>query len=201
MADQQKSFDDLVKEAPELPAAGTVSLVGTLARSNEAGKFVLTLQNGSTLTLETSAVKGHTVLGTSVGETIVRVDVDAKKLQSNPNPSPWFRPAAFFHTNFGADHKNSWEEPVHPTGVTDHFGGYGALNPGGVSPFALATSQQVPQGLWAALQSYNPFVLSGWPDVLSGFADQPLTGIDDILPTGRSDFAGGNTGGPGRFAD
>jgi hypothetical protein len=34
MADKEKSFEDLVKEAP---AGGTGSLVGTLAQSSEAG--------------------------------------------------------------------------------------------------------------------------------------------------------------------
>jgi hypothetical protein len=89
MPQEQKSFEDLVKEAPAAPAAGTVSLVGTLAQSSEAGKFVLTLQDGSPVTLETAAVKAHTVLGTSVGQTIVRVDVEAGKIPAiNPQPLP-----------------------------------------------------------------------------------------------------------------
>jgi hypothetical protein len=81
MANEQTSFDDLVSQAP----AATVSVVGTLAKSSEEGKFVLVLQNGGTVTLETAAVRGHTVLGTSLGQTIVRVDVDAEKL---PGPAP-----------------------------------------------------------------------------------------------------------------
>jgi hypothetical protein len=77
MTDQPKSFEDLVNEAPLAPAAGTVSLIGTLARSSEAGKFVLTILGGSAVTLDTAAVKSHAVLGTSAGHTIVRVDVNA----------------------------------------------------------------------------------------------------------------------------
>jgi hypothetical protein len=83
MANDQTSFDDLVSEAP----AATVSVVGTLAKS---GKFILVLQNAGTVTLETAAVKGHTVLGTSLGQTIVRVDVDVEKLR-DPIPLPWLR--------------------------------------------------------------------------------------------------------------
>ena len=86
-----KSFDDLIKAAP---AAGTASLVGTLSQSSESGKFVLTLQDGSALTLETAAVMGHAELGGGV----VRVDLDATKLPTlkfgDPNPSPWVTAAA-----------------------------------------------------------------------------------------------------------
>ena len=74
------SFDDLVNEAPLSPAPGTVSLVGTLARSTEPGKFVLTLQGGSSVTLQTTSVKGHVVLGSSKEHMIIRIDVDSKKI-------------------------------------------------------------------------------------------------------------------------
>jgi len=79
MASQDKSFADLVAEAPPAPAEGTVSLVGALAKSRETGKFVLTLQDGRTVALETSAVKGHTVLGSSLGRSIVRIEIEASK--------------------------------------------------------------------------------------------------------------------------
>jgi hypothetical protein len=79
MASEDKSFADLVAEAPGAPAEGTVSLVGALAKSREAGKFVLTLQDGRTVTLETSAVKGHTVLGSSLGRAIIRIEIEASK--------------------------------------------------------------------------------------------------------------------------
>jgi hypothetical protein len=96
MATDEKSFADLVKEAPATPATGTISLIGTLAQSSEAGKFVLTLQDGRSVTLEIAVVKGHAVLGASVGQTIVRVDVDAGKIptispDNNSQPLPWVR--------------------------------------------------------------------------------------------------------------
>jgi hypothetical protein len=74
MDSEEKSFKELVKEAPMEP---TLSVVGALAQSSEEGKFVLRLQDGRSITLETSSVKGYTVLGTSVGHTIVRIEVDA----------------------------------------------------------------------------------------------------------------------------
>lgn len=93
MAYDQQSFEKLLSEAPQAPTKETVSLVGTLAKSSEPGKFVLALQDGSTITLEIAAVRGHAVLGGSVGQTIVRVDVDAGKV-ADPQPSPWMRAAS-----------------------------------------------------------------------------------------------------------
>jgi hypothetical protein len=87
MAGQDKSFADLVAEAPAAPTEGVVSLVGVLARSSEAGKFVLTLPGGRAVTLETADVKGHAVLGASVGRTIVRIEIEAAKVQAlGPQP-------------------------------------------------------------------------------------------------------------------
>lgn len=76
MAAKEQSFEDLLKDAPSAPDGSTVSIVGSLAKSDDPKKFVLFLSDGSSLTLDTAAVKKHTVLGQSVGQTIVQVDVD-----------------------------------------------------------------------------------------------------------------------------
>ena len=98
MASGEKSFEDLLKEAPSAPAAETVSLVGALGQSSEAGKFVLTLQDGSAVTLETASVRNYAVLGTPGGQTIVRVDVDVAKVP----------PSAF--GTAGAQFKPPWSD-------------------------------------------------------------------------------------------
>ena len=123
MASEDKSFADLVAEAPEARAEGTVNLVGALAKSREAGKFVLTLQDGRTVTLETSAVKGHTVLGSSLGRAIVQIEIEASK-------APRFRPRRFGRSAISSLSRN--------TGVWDQLGyGEGDDTP----PF---TSEKVP---------------------------------------------------------
>ena len=72
---------------------GTLSLVGTLAQSSEPGAFVLTLEDGSAVTLETAAVNGYAVLGSSFGQRIVRVDIDAPKIPTiSSNPARWDNP-------------------------------------------------------------------------------------------------------------
>lgn len=168
MAGKEKSFEELVKEAPAAPAAGTVSLIGTLARSGEAGKFVLTLQDGSTVTLETAAVEGHEVLGTSVGQTIVRVDVEAEKI---PPTSPTRVP----------DIIKAHNDP----GQT-HQGEDRAL------PFALATPHQVSPSTLEAMRVgggggfvFNPFSVF-WADVKHPIVDQKQPPFDhETGPFGR----------------
>jgi hypothetical protein len=87
---EQGSFEELLRDTPAAPAAGTVSLVGALEQSSDATKFVLNLQNGTAVTLETASVKGHAVLDTSQGRTIVRVDIDAARVPTlQPQPVPW----------------------------------------------------------------------------------------------------------------
>jgi hypothetical protein len=189
MASEEKSFEELLKDAPTTPSGGTASFVGTLAKSSEAGKFVLTLQDGSTVTLETASVKGHAVLGTSVGQTIVRVDVEAGKLPASASgaagtPSPIFKipyidyTAAWLHQ----PGKPAWLDNVPlGTGFSDRFGpytwaeviqdpvgGFGPAQSGGFAPFALATPHQAPAGTLAATtQLHRPFTIAeqtGFPD-------------------------------------
>jgi len=203
MASEEKSFENLLKEAPVAPAAGIVSLVGTLAQSCEAGKFVLTLEDGSALTLETASVKGHTVLGTAVGQTIVRIDVESDKIKrDNPQPSPWYRgfrgdpnPVPWYRPvpKHPLLDKGPWEEPVHP-GPKHPYGdsGFGSTQLGGVAPFALATPQQVPANTWAALQwpgggRTGPWEFTIWsydqkfPTSDTGLGDTPFgTGWPDL---------------------
>jgi hypothetical protein len=57
MADEKKSFNELLSEAPLAAKEDTISLVGALERSHQPGKFVLVLGGGRTLTLEVEAVK------------------------------------------------------------------------------------------------------------------------------------------------
>jgi hypothetical protein len=93
MASEEKSFENLLKEAPSAPPPGAVSVVGILSQSQEPEKFVLSLQNGSAVTLEKASVKGFAVLASSVGQTIVRVDLDPAKLpRTDPEPVPWVLP-------------------------------------------------------------------------------------------------------------
>ena len=194
MAREEKSFEDLVKEAPAAPAAEIASLVGTLAQSSEPGKFVLTLQDGRPVTLETASVKGHTVLGTSVGRTIVRVDVDAANMPAgavapsftDPNIN---KPPFLDHTLAWRDHpKPIWEEKPswldQPWAPDPYPLSGGPVQAGRTAPFSLATAHQAPPGALAALQgASNVGVFTGYIDVHTGYFDVH-TGVADVTGVG-----------------
>ncbi len=80
VANDEKTFAALLSEAPLSQKSDTVTLTGALARSPEEGKFVLMQGDGSSLTLDTDAVKSHTVLGGSFGQQIVQVELDPEKV-------------------------------------------------------------------------------------------------------------------------
>jgi hypothetical protein len=165
MADEEKSFGDLVKGAP---AGGTVSLVGALAQSSEEGKFLLTLQDGRALTLATASVKRHAVLGSSVGQTIVRIDVDAATIPASApgtTVADIYTPPGVDYTLAWLDHgpKLFWQDAPPPYQFPF----------GGGAPFSLATPHQAPAGAWAQ------FGFKGPRDLFTGFFDTPHTGFFD----------------------
>lgn len=80
MAAKTKTFSELLSEAPLAAAEETVTLAGALGRSSQAGKFVLTMGPGQSLTLDQSAVKSYQVLGGGVGQLLVQVEIDKTKV-------------------------------------------------------------------------------------------------------------------------
>jgi hypothetical protein len=128
MAEKKKSFSDLLSEAPLAPAEDTVSLVGALARSSQAGKFILALSQGNSITLDVDAVKGYQVIGGGVGQLLVQVDVDKTKVpQAAAVAEPAKLPVTGVHDLKSpiADYKHPtldkypWEEPVRTHPETD----------------------------------------------------------------------------------
>jgi hypothetical protein len=57
VADDNKSFQELLIGAPLAAKADTMTVIGVLARAPETENFVLTLADGSSVTLGTNAVK------------------------------------------------------------------------------------------------------------------------------------------------
>jgi hypothetical protein len=82
MASEKKSFSELLGEAPLATAEKTISLTGVLARSNDPKKFVLTMGDNQTVTLDIAAVKEHKVLSGMVGQMVVQIEVDRDKVPS-----------------------------------------------------------------------------------------------------------------------
>lgn len=88
---EKKLFSELLGEAPMATGEKTVTLTGALSRSAEPGKFVLTMGDNQTVTLDVDAVKQYKVLSGMVGQMVVEVEVDRDKapnaaaIESNPS--------------------------------------------------------------------------------------------------------------------
>jgi len=176
MAGDTKSFKDLLDQAPI--AADTVSLTGMLARSPDAGKFVLTLADGRKLTLETDAVKDYAVLGGAIGQTVVRVDIDSSRAPKDAAASPEIKapPTIAWLDNLKNPildtHPGQFPDVTIP--IVDATIGPGAVALGGnpwggsgasqtAAPFALATPHQVAQAQLAAIQAMLPYTYNRGP--------------------------------------
>ncbi len=85
----ESEFQKLLSEAPMAPNADTVTVVGTLSRTADASRFVLTLPDGRTVTLDVDLVKSAKTVAGAVGQTMVQLELDAKR---TPDGLRDFRP-------------------------------------------------------------------------------------------------------------
>ena len=181
MTSHSKSFDELVNEAPATAHGHTISVVGLLSQASAKDKFVLTVADGQTLTIDRKAVKEHAVWGGSVGQQIVRVDLDPTQLSADTLK------LAREVGGFGSGHLPTVQEldiPI-PTGqggytfaYSDHYftfghvdfglppypAGYAAPQGGGAVPFVAAFPRQADPATIAALA-----LLSGPRTYLSAY--------------------------------
>jgi hypothetical protein len=182
MAKADKSFEDFLNDAPLAPDTSTLTVVGALARMPEPGKFVLTLSNGHSATLDAKAVKSFTRLGSAVGQMLVQLELDAKLVpkdfgQAAPTAEAHLTVLAsdvtpptigyidhklpiFDHTVLAKDYlKPPIVDTLVPKAISDSpwMGGgdpYARMpaTAGGVAPFALATAHQAPAATVAAVE-------------------------------------------------
>jgi hypothetical protein len=199
MPTEQDSFQDLVAKAPPAPSEGPVNLVGTLARSKDQGKFVLILSDGRSVTLNTSDVKSHTVLGNSLGLNLVQVQVEADVVRdlniSGVRPGAQKIPGGDPHKSPIVD--KMWQDrplkpekdPINESFVTivetiDPYYNPGYPAPTGIAPFGLATPQQAPEQVLAAFrQTVLPKVRADgtgtYQDYTAAAFDANFTGLGD----------------------
>jgi hypothetical protein len=184
MASEKKSFSELLSEAPLASAEKTVCLTGVLARSNDPGKFMLTMGDNQTITLDVDAVKEHKVLSGMVGQMMVQVEVDRDRVPGSATEAgaavarPTFPIIDQTAAHLDQHHTVPWDPwytdvltDVHklpivdvPTNFSEAIGTgqETVVNPGdpgfgqGISPFALATPHQAPQGMFQAAPGITP---------------------------------------------
>lgn len=148
MADETKSFSDLLSEAPLASAENTVSLVGALARSSEAGKFVLAISPGNSVTLDVAAVKSYQVISGGVGQLLVQVDIDRASVPESVTAASNAAPAnlkAVRDVKHPIVDKYPWEEPVRTNPETDL----------GYSPREVSAGEEIRTGIYDLKQPYS----------------------------------------------
>jgi len=86
MAKDESDFQKLLSEAPMAPSADTVTVVGVLARTADAARFMLTLPDGRSVTLDVDAVKSAKPIAGAIGQTVVQLELDPKHVPENLRP-------------------------------------------------------------------------------------------------------------------
>jgi hypothetical protein len=80
MAKEENEFQKLLSEAPAAPSADSVTVTGALSRTVDPARFVLTLPNGQSETLDVAAVKSAKKIAGAIGQSLVELELDAKKI-------------------------------------------------------------------------------------------------------------------------
>lgn len=83
---ERREFDKLLSEAPMAQEADTVTVVGSLARTKEPGRFVLRTPDGRSVTLDVDAVKSAKPIAGAIGQSLVELELDAKLV-----PEQWYK--------------------------------------------------------------------------------------------------------------
>jgi hypothetical protein len=172
MANEENDFSKLLRDAAMAPDADTVTVVGTLARTHDTGKFVLTLPGGQAETLDVAAVKSAKTIAGAIGQPVVQLELDAKRVPEKMrdemkraplNPLYWpygFGPLGPFGAQGG---------PYGPSGTP-----VGALGDPSYAPFVAALPHQADPATIAALRYYPRPTHTGdarYPDITIGVND------------------------------
>lgn len=180
MAQEESEFQKLLNEAPMASSMETVTVMGALSRAVDPTHFVLTLPDGRSVTLEVAAVKSAKKIAGAVGQSLVELELDAKrvpeKISENLNKSLtgherntlWYQDTAQTIAYFDMhqtiayfDHPNTGLKDIvgdaPPATIVETIGAGGVEQPG-LTPFAAAMPRQVNPATRAALEFWaNPF--------------------------------------------
>jgi hypothetical protein len=184
MAKDEGDFRKLLSEAPMAPDADTVTVVGILARTPDAARFVLTLPDGRSVALDVDAVKSAKAIAGAIGQSVVQLELDLKRIPENlmqPLKSgPDWTVAFIDHPQLGP-----WGNPGGGSGSPPKERIEIAGGLGQASPFVAAMPHQAPPGTIEALIQH-PGIHKGVPQDLTLIPYYPYTG-DHIYPKARFD--------------
>jgi hypothetical protein len=80
MAKEESEFQKMLSEAPAAPDPDTLTLIGFLGRTADPARFVLTLPDGRSETLDVAAVKSAKKMASAIGQSVVELELDAKRV-------------------------------------------------------------------------------------------------------------------------
>lgn len=198
---EKKSFSELLGEAPMATGEKTITLTGALSRSADPGKFVLTMGDNQTATLNVDAVKQYKVLSGMVGQMIVEVEVDrdkvpnAEAIASNPSRNQYLTIASSDYTN------HIWDQiltspiiDLHTAPSVDYH----------TSPYIdYQTSPYIDQLHTVPQFDYSPkYIIENTGTIQENIGDPGYGGVDPGALAGQGGFAQGGfaQGGAAPFA-
>jgi len=147
MAKDESEFQKLLSEAPMAPNADTVTVVGMLSRTADPSRFVLTLPEGRTVTLEVDMVKSAKTVAGVVGQSLVQIELDSKRLPESVAQSLF---------KSGPDYTGVYADY--------HFGPWGGTNGGlgGGQPGSTPTNDTRIEVAGNPTTGLAPFVAEFW---------------------------------------
>jgi hypothetical protein len=144
------AFADLQQDVATQAGAEIVTFTGVLRQVSDPLKFCLSF-GGQSTTFDLASVKSCLILGFSIGETIVRIEVDASGVA--PSVRALATGGSQVSTNHGDDEKPR-KDPIgdtrerdpqtHEFGDDDPFYTSSSSATSFVTPFSLATPRQAP---------------------------------------------------------
>jgi hypothetical protein len=157
MAKPDSEFEELLRDAPMAPDADTVTVVGTLTRTPDAARFNLTLADGRTVTLDVDAVKSAKAIAGAIGQSLVQVALDAKRV-------PESLAAAFLKARADLPQHTGWLDAAGPnaghgggppTGSVPQIEAIGDPRVEMVAPFVAAAPHHAHPAAIAALTAFG----------------------------------------------
>jgi hypothetical protein len=155
MPNEDSEFQKLLSEAPMAPSSDTLTVVGALSRSADPTRFVLTLPNGQSETVEVAAVKSARKIAGAIGQSLVELELDAKRVPEKVidivnkravsdivNQTIWYQDP--INTGTGLEDRHLSVPPVNDTLAETILGGAPVVPP--PAPFAAAMPHQASLG-------------------------------------------------------
>ena len=157
MAKAESDFQKLLSEAPMAHASDTVTVVGALSRAADAAHFNLALPNGRTVTLDVDAVKSAKAIAGAVGQSLVQLELDAKRIPEGLIQA--FKSGPDYTAAYTDYHFGPWGGPT----VGNGGGSHGSVpqieiagDPtGALAPFVARSAHHVHPEIIAALAAFG----------------------------------------------